>query len=180
MNPHLRDRIVRKLEELSDERGYQVLDYVEFLESKYAERQNPPATAFSRFSDAVEDTLRSGRVSASRIAGAMEMMNRAKGVLDGVAAAGRSVATDLASAASRLGQQAAAGMSAAGAPAAGAPAAGATAGAGTAGASTAPGTASSATSAADATGAAAGASGADGGNGTPGGGASGAPPEPQS
>ena len=38
MNEHLRDRILRKLETLSDERGYQVLDYVEFLESRYAER----------------------------------------------------------------------------------------------------------------------------------------------
>src|SRR5262245_41710915 len=38
MNDHLRERIVRKLETLSDERGYQVLDYVEFIESRYAER----------------------------------------------------------------------------------------------------------------------------------------------
>ena len=29
---------MRKLETLSDERGYQVLDFVEYLESKYAER----------------------------------------------------------------------------------------------------------------------------------------------
>jgi len=39
MNEHLRDRILRKMETLSDERGYQVLDYVEFLESRYAERR---------------------------------------------------------------------------------------------------------------------------------------------
>ena len=41
MNEHLRDRILRKLESLSDERGYQVLDYAEFLESRYAERESP-------------------------------------------------------------------------------------------------------------------------------------------
>jgi hypothetical protein len=41
MNEHLRDRILRKVEALSDDRGYQVLDYVEFLESRYAERQSP-------------------------------------------------------------------------------------------------------------------------------------------
>ena len=34
MNQFLRDRILRKLDTLSDERAYQVLDYVEFLESK--------------------------------------------------------------------------------------------------------------------------------------------------
>ena len=38
MNAYLRDKMLQKLETLSDERGYQVLDYVEFLESKYAER----------------------------------------------------------------------------------------------------------------------------------------------
>ena len=49
MNQFLRDRILRKLDTLSDERLYQVLDYVEFLESKYAERQNPTANVFQRF-----------------------------------------------------------------------------------------------------------------------------------
>ena len=38
MNDLLKQRIARALEALSDERGYQVLDYIEFLESKYAER----------------------------------------------------------------------------------------------------------------------------------------------
>ena len=31
MNDNIRERILRKLDTLSDERGYQVLDYVEFL-----------------------------------------------------------------------------------------------------------------------------------------------------
>src|SRR5918998_3595494 len=95
MNPHLRDRILRKLENLSDERAYQVLDYVEFVESKYAERQSPPANVFQRFAETVEDKLRQGRVSASTISEAMGLMNRAVGVLNGVAAAGKSVANDL-------------------------------------------------------------------------------------
>ena len=38
MHDQLKERIQRKLDALSDERGYQLLDYVEFLESKYAER----------------------------------------------------------------------------------------------------------------------------------------------
>ena len=65
MQPHLRDRILRKLESLSDERGYQVLDYVEFLESRSAERPAPPASICQRFGDAVEDSLRAGKVSAT-------------------------------------------------------------------------------------------------------------------
>lgn len=98
MNENLRDRIVRKLEALSDERGYQVLDYVEFLESRFAERANQN-NAFTRFSEAVEDKLRAGRVSASAIAETMGLLNRAANVLNGVAAAGKSVANDLVQAA---------------------------------------------------------------------------------
>ena len=112
MNPYLRDKLLQKLETVSDERGYQVLDYVEFLESKYAERQ--PATAaaasnpLSRFADAVEEKLRAGRVSATTIAETMSLMNKAVGVLNGAAAAGKSVASDLMSATSRVVEAAAA------------------------------------------------------------------------
>jgi len=98
MNAFLRDRILRKLETLPDERLYQVLDYVEFLESKFAERQAPAPGIFTRFAETVEDQLRAGRVSASAISETMSLMNRAMGVLNGVAAAGKSVANDLVSA----------------------------------------------------------------------------------
>lgn len=97
MNDHLRDRILRKLDTLNDERGYQILDYVEFLESRYAERQTPGGTPFTRFTEAVEDRLRAGKVSATTIAEAMGLMNRAANVLNGALAAGRSVANDIVS-----------------------------------------------------------------------------------
>src|SRR6202022_2543189 len=64
MNAYLRDKLLQKLETVSDERGYQVLDYVEFLESKYAERPGPGATTtnpLGRFADAVEEKLRAGK-----------------------------------------------------------------------------------------------------------------------
>jgi len=102
MNQFLRERILRKLDSLSDERAYQVLDYVEFLESKYAERQNPSANVFQRFAETVEDKLRAGRVSAATISETMSLMNKAMGVLSGVAAAGKSVANDIVGAASSL------------------------------------------------------------------------------
>ena len=98
-HPFLRDRIVRKLETLSNERLYQVLDYVEFLESRYAERQPTAASVFQRFTEGLEDTMRAGRLSADTIAQTMSIMNRAMGVLSGVAAAGKSVASDVVSAA---------------------------------------------------------------------------------
>ena len=103
MNEHLRERINRKLDTLSDERGYQILDYIEFLESKYAERQNPAGNAFTKFTEAVEDRLRAGKVSASAIGETMGLLNRAANVLNGVAAAGKSVATDMMNVAQNVG-----------------------------------------------------------------------------
>jgi len=107
MNVYLRDKLLQKLEALSDERGYQVLDYVEFLDSKYADRAQGAAAAaagnpLTRFADAVEEKLRAGKVSATTIAETMGLMNRAVGVLNGAAAAGKSVANDLMSATSRV------------------------------------------------------------------------------
>jgi hypothetical protein len=103
MSDHIRDRINRKLDTLSEERLYQILDYVEFLESKYATRQSATPNAFQKFAEGIEDKMRAGRVSASTIAETMGLLNRAVGVLNGVAAAGKSVATDLANAAQRMG-----------------------------------------------------------------------------
>ena len=124
MNAYLRDKLLQKLETMADERGYQVLDYVEFLESKYAERQTTASAAatnpLSRFADAVEEKLRAGRVSASTIAETMNLMNKAVGVLNGAAAAGKSVASDLMTATSKVVDAATAAASAAATP--GAPA----------------------------------------------------------
>ncbi len=101
MNPSLRDRIMRHLDPLPDERAYQVLDYIEFLESKYGAAAVPSATLFQRFTEGVEDTLRAGRVSTTAIAETVGLLNRAVQVLGGAAAAGKSVASDFVGAVSR-------------------------------------------------------------------------------
>lgn len=95
MNDHLKERIARRLDALGDERGYQILDYIEFLESKYAERAAASTSGFAKLTEAIEDRLRAGRVSASAIAETMSLLNRAASVLDGAVAAGKSVASDL-------------------------------------------------------------------------------------
>ena len=95
MNPNLRDRILRKLDTLSDERGYQVLDYVEFLEARYAEKPAESGNLFRQFAEGLEDKLRAGKVSATTIADTMGLLNKAVGMLEGVAAAGKSVANDI-------------------------------------------------------------------------------------
>jgi methylmalonyl-CoA mutase N-terminal domain/subunit len=94
MNEHIRDRILRKLDTLNDERGYQILDYVEFLESRYAERQSPGSSAFTRFTEAIEDKLRAGKVSASAIAETVGFMNRAANVLNSALETGKTMATE--------------------------------------------------------------------------------------
>ena len=88
MNDILRDRLLRKLDTLSDDKAYQVLDYVEFLESKYAERQ-AGAPAFQRAAETLEDTLRAGRVPVNIIRGTMDAVGKAGRLLEKVAAAGK-------------------------------------------------------------------------------------------
>lgn len=104
MNSYLRDKLLQKLDSLSDERGYQVLDYVDFLESRYAERAAAASAAnpLTRFADVMEEKLRAGKVSATAVAETMGLMSRAMGVLNGAAAAGKSVANDFMTATSRV------------------------------------------------------------------------------
>ena len=111
MHEILRDRILRRLEALPEERLYQVLDHIEFLESKYAQRAAPSPNVLQRLAEGVEDTLRAGSISASTVAEAMGFMSKAIGVLGGVASAGASVASGVASA----GASVASGVAAAGA-----------------------------------------------------------------
>lgn len=90
MNDVLKQRILRALEGLSDERAYQVLDYVEFLESKYGERARPTGI-LARITDTVEDTMRAGKLPMQAISGTVGLMDGAAKVMRGLAAAGQAV-----------------------------------------------------------------------------------------
>ena len=96
MNEILLERVRRRLEALSDERAYQVLDYIEFLESKYAARSSVEPTAFQKLAETVEDTLRAGRMSAKAIGTTMDAMSAAGRVMGGLAAAGKAVVDQVA------------------------------------------------------------------------------------
>jgi hypothetical protein len=102
LSPHLRDRILRQLDTLNDDKGYAVLDYLDFVAAKYGQKDSSAANLFTRFTEGIEDTLRAGKVSASAIGQTMGLLNQAVGVLSGVAAAGKSVASDLVSTASEV------------------------------------------------------------------------------
>jgi len=90
MNEQLKARIVRALERLGDERGYQVLDYVEFLESRYAERARPD-NLLARLTDTVTDTMRAAKLPVQAIATTTGLVDSAARVMRGVAAAGQAI-----------------------------------------------------------------------------------------
>lgn len=90
MNDLLKQRIARALEGLSDERGYQILDFIDFLDSRYAERSRPGGI-FTRLSETVEDTMRAGKLPIQAISGTMGLMDSAAKVMKGLAAAGQAV-----------------------------------------------------------------------------------------
>ena len=90
MNDLLKQRINRLLDAASDERGYQILDFVEFLDSKYAERSQPDGL-LSRITATVENTMRAGKLPIQAITGTMGLMDSAAKVMKGLAAAGQAV-----------------------------------------------------------------------------------------
>ena len=75
MNDILRDRLIRKLDTLSEERVYQIFDFIDFLESKYAQRgASQSSNPLKRFAEGMEDTLRAGKMSAGVIGGITILM----------------------------------------------------------------------------------------------------------
>jgi hypothetical protein len=90
VNDLLKQRILRALETLSDERAYEILDYAEFLSSRYAERARPGGL-FAKLTETVEDTMRAGRLPIQAISGTMGLMDSAAKVMKGLAAAGQAV-----------------------------------------------------------------------------------------
>jgi len=95
MHDVLRQRLLRKIESLPDEQIYQVLDYIEFLESKYAAPASVGASGLQKFAEGLEDKLRRKAVSPSTIREAFQLISAADRVLAGVSSAGRQILSDL-------------------------------------------------------------------------------------
>ncbi|MBI4540679.1 MAG: DUF2281 domain-containing protein [Gemmatimonadetes bacterium] len=95
MHDVLRQRLMRKIEALPDEQVYQVLDYIEFLESKYAPGVASEPSGIVRFAERLEDRMRRKALSRATIRDALEVIAAADRVLSGVASAGRRVLAEL-------------------------------------------------------------------------------------
>lgn len=87
----LRDRIWRNLEALPEEKLYQVLDYIEFLNSKYSREPVRPGTPFQRFGERLEDKLRGNRVGLDAIRSTLGVVGTADRMVSGLTEAGRSL-----------------------------------------------------------------------------------------
>lgn len=108
MNEQLKQRIMRRLDQLGDERGYQILDYVEFLESKYAERA-AAGGLFTTLTEGLEDTMRAAKIPIRVVSGTTGLVDSAAKVMKGVAAAAGSVVDEAVKAASAPPRKSAAG-----------------------------------------------------------------------
>lgn len=90
MHDILKERLWRNLEALPEERLYQVLDYVEFLGSKYAREGVRSASPIRRFGEKLEDHMRMNGVAMGAIRGTLEAMGTADRVVSDLAQVGRS------------------------------------------------------------------------------------------
>lgn len=95
MHDVLRQRLLRRIESLPDAQIYQVLDYVEFLESKYTDVAPVQTTGLQKFAEGLEDKLRKKAVSPSTIREAFQLIAAADRVLSDVSSAGRQILADL-------------------------------------------------------------------------------------
>ena len=95
MDEIMRKRLERKLEGLESARTYQVLDYIEFLESKYGTTARPPSP-LERITEGVGDTLRAARAPASAIRGTMNAVDTASRMMRGLVSAGKAAVQEIA------------------------------------------------------------------------------------
>tara|TARA_B110000116_G_C16530536_1_gene444134 strand:+ start:245 stop:640 length:396 start_codon:yes stop_codon:yes gene_type:complete len=95
MHDVLRQRLMRTIESLPDEQIYQVLDYIEFLEAKYAETDAVEASGLQKFAEELQDKLRKKAVSPDTIHEALQLISAADRALSGISSAGKRVLADL-------------------------------------------------------------------------------------
>lgn len=89
MHDILRERIMRKLEALPEAQVYQALDYIEFLETRYAAEQARRPDGLQRFAERLEDSMRVRNVAPRVIAGTVGVLGSARKVIQDVTGVGR-------------------------------------------------------------------------------------------
>jgi hypothetical protein len=99
MHDVLRQRLLRRIESLPEAQIYQVLDFVEFLESKYARDARVEPTVLQKFAEGVEDKLRKQAMNPATLREAFQLIAAADRVLADVSSAGKQILGELSDAA---------------------------------------------------------------------------------
>jgi hypothetical protein len=89
MHDVLRTRVLRKLDSLPEEQVYQILDYIEFLESKYARNVSAETSGLQSLAEKLEDQLRRRAVSPSSLREAFQLISAADKVLSNISNVGK-------------------------------------------------------------------------------------------
>jgi hypothetical protein len=89
MHDVMRKRLMRLLEALPDEQLYQVLDYIEFLEAKYAPRPVAEPSGLQRFAERFEDQMRLRSLAPRVVSGTMKLIGSAGRVVDNLTETGQ-------------------------------------------------------------------------------------------
>jgi hypothetical protein len=94
MNENLKTTIIQKLEDMTDETARQLLDYMEFLESKF-NRSTRERSTLERIAENVEGTLRSSKIGEAAVKSTGGLIDAAGTVARSVAAAGQAALDEL-------------------------------------------------------------------------------------
>lgn len=94
MHDIMRERIWRKLQALPDDQLYEVLDFIEFVEAKYAPGRAPQPSGLQRFAERLEDGMRARSVAPKVISGTVGLMGTARRMIRTVTDAGRDLLGD--------------------------------------------------------------------------------------
>jgi hypothetical protein len=95
MHDVMRKRLMRKLEALPEEQLYQVLDYIEFLESRYAAERAVEPDGLQRFAERLEDNMRIRALAPKAMSGTMKVIGTAGRIWDNLAGAGQGLLNGL-------------------------------------------------------------------------------------
>jgi len=94
MDDILRQRLIRKIESLPEEQVYQVMDFIEFLDTKYGGVPSE-ASGLQRFAEGLQDRMRRKAMNPATIREAFQVISTADKVLSSVSNAGRQLMDEL-------------------------------------------------------------------------------------
>jgi hypothetical protein len=95
MHETLRRRILRRLETLPEPQLYQVLDYIEFLESRYGKGVTEDISTLQTLAERLEDGLRKRTLSPNTLREAFQIISAADKVLHSISEAGKGLLAEL-------------------------------------------------------------------------------------